>query len=303
MFSIKKVDRVAIIGLGLIGGSLAIDLRKRGFATHIIGVDSNLQHAQIALESGLVNVVLPMQEAIATAELTLLAVPVNVALRLLPQILDSLPSNATVADMGSTKQAIVQLAEQHPKRAQFVATHPMAGTEFSGPTAAIPDLFDGKVAIICNPQHSRPEAIDIIEQMYAILQMPLVYMDAAEHDIHAAYVSHISHISSFVLANAVLEKERSVSAIFNLASGGFASTVRLAKSSPVMWSQIFEQNSRNVLEVLDTYIANLLEWRGLIATGNFSTLENLMLQANSIKKILDVPPLERLKKQEQVLTK
>ncbi len=300
---LQKINTLTIVGMGLIGGSLAIDLRKRGFAARILGVDNNPQYAKTALELGLADEIMALPEAVAAADLVLLAVPVNAALRLLPLLLEYLPPHATVADMGSTKQAIVEVAEQHAKRAQFVATHPMAGTEFSGPAAAVGNLFDGKVAIICNSTDSRPESASLIEQMYGILQMPLVYMDAGEHDIHAAYVSHISHISSFVLANTVLEKERSVSAIFDLASGGFASTVRLAKSSPVMWSQVFDQNSQNVLEVLDTYIANLLEWRKLIAKGEFDTLEKLMGQANTIRKILDIPPIERLKKNEMTLVK
>lgn len=291
---------ISIIGLGLIGGSLALDLKTRGFAEHIIGVDNNVQHAHIALQKGIVDEIAPLQAAVSQADMVILAIPVNVAIRLLPEVMNHIQAHTVVTDMGSTKGAIVAAIAQHPNRPQFVAAHPMAGTEYSGPNAAVYNLFDHKVAIICNREQSHPEAIEQVETLFNTLQMRVIYMDAEAHDMHAAYVSHISHISSFVLATTVLEKEKSVSTIFNLASGGFESTVRLAKSSPQMWSQIFEQNSHHVLEVMDTYIKNLQNWKQLIETKQFTQLETTMKDANTIRKILDTPPVERMEKVKMV---
>jgi len=278
--------KLAVIGLGLIGGSLALDLKARGFTRHVIGVENNPQHASIALKKGIVDEVLPLQTAVEAANLVVLAVPVNIITTLLPQVLNYANENTIVTDMGSTKGAIIASIANHPKRANYVASHPMAGTEFSGPTAALYNLFDGKVAIICDAANSHPDALTIVAGMYKTLKMPLHYMSATEHDMHAAYVSHISHISSFVLALTVLEKEKSVANIFNLASGGFASTVRLAKSSPNMWSPIFAQNVPSLLEVMDTYIDKMQQWRTQMATGNFEAVHEAMKQANAIRKIL-----------------
>ncbi len=278
---------VAVVGLGLIGGSIALDLKARGFTRYVIGVEANVKHASIALKKGIVDEVCDLAEAIRRANLVLIAVPVNVIVQLLPSILDLIDDNTIVCDMGSSKSKLIEAVKGHPNRGNYVAAHPMAGTEYSGPTAALYNLFDGKVAIICDKENTDPEALIIVEGMFHILKMPLLYMVANEHDMHAAYVSHISHISSFVLAITVLEKEKSVSNIFNLASGGFASTVRLAKSSPKMWSQIFEQNQHSLLEVMDTYIVNFVEWRDRIAANDFEYLEAAMTQANAIKRILD----------------
>ncbi|OWY22505.1 prephenate dehydrogenase [Sphingobacteriales bacterium UPWRP_1] len=279
---------VSVVGLGLIGGSVALDLKARGFTRKIIGVEQNPQHAGLALKRGIADeIALTLPDAVAAANLVILAVPVNQIIALLPQVLTLAGTKTVVTDMGSTKLGVVQSVANHPNRQAYVAAHPMAGTEFSGPTAALYNLFDRKVAIICNKESSHYEALTIVESMFRTLNMPLLYMDAAEHDMHAAYVSHISHITSFVLANTVLQKEKSVSTIFNLASGGFASTVRLAKSSPATWSQIFEQNTNNVLEVLDTYIDNLNQWRYCLQNGNFTQLAQLMQEANAISKILD----------------
>ena len=218
---------ITIIGLGLIGGSMALDLKARGFANKVIGVDNSPTHAAQALELGIVDEILPLPEAVRQADLVVLAVPVNAIISLVSTVLDNIDEHTVVTDMGSTKHDIVKAVAQHPYRDRFVPAHPMAGTEFSGPQAAIYGLFDEKVAIVCNREQSHTDAVKLVEKVFAILKMPLIYMDAREHDMHAAYVSHISHISSFVLAMTVLEKEKSVSTIFNLASGGFTSTVRL----------------------------------------------------------------------------
>ncbi|MEZ4883375.1 MAG: prephenate dehydrogenase [Chitinophagales bacterium] len=275
-----------IIGLGLIGGSLGLDLKERGFTQKVIGVDANPKHTEDALELGLVDEVMKLKEAVELADLVILAVPVNAIIKLLPIVLDSIKDDAVVTDMGSTKGGMVKAVENHPKRGQYVASHPMAGTEYSGPRAAIRGMFDGKVAILCNATDSTPEAKHTVGFMYSRLKMRIIEMDAAEHDVHAAYVSHVSHISSFILANTVLEKEKSVANIFNMAGGGFASTVRLAKSSPEMWSQIFEQNADNIMEVINTYVKNLLLWRWHIEQGEFDELAKMMQSANEIRKIL-----------------
>ena len=279
--------KIAIIGLGLIGGSLALDLKARGFTNHIIGIEHNEKHQQIALKKGIVDEICELEQGVKKANLVILTIPVNAIIKVLPTVLNHISDYTTVVDMGSTKKRIIEAVAKHPKRRNFVAAHPMAGTEYSGPTAAIYRLFDGKPAIICDKENSDADAVTIVEGMLRILKMSILYMDAQEHDMHAAYVSHISHISSFVLANAVLEKEKSTNTIFNLASGGFASTVRLAKSSPQMWSQIFEQNKHNLLEVMDTYIKHFQHWRQLIDTENFEQLETAMSDANAIKRILD----------------
>lgn len=277
---------VAVVGLGLIGGSAALDLKARGFTHKVIGIDTNPKHTSLALRRGIVDEVLDLSTAIQKANLVIVAIPVDAMLQVLPSIMDMADPHTVVTDMGSTKTSIIQAIQNHPNRSNFVAAHPMAGTEFSGPTAAVYKLFDGKAAIICNAYESDPEAVEIVESMYRILNMPLLYMDAHEHDVHAAYVSHIAHITSFALANTVLEKEKSTNNIFNLASGGFASTVRLAKSSPTMWQPIFQQNASNVVEVLDTYIKYMQTWRNNIKNQNFEAINQLMQNANEIKKIL-----------------
>lgn len=279
---------VAVIGLGLIGGSAALDLKARGFTNKIIGLEKDADYARLALKRGIADVLADnLQEAVLHANLVILAVPVKEIIALLPEVLELSGEDRVVIDMGSTKQGIVSCVSEHRYRSSFVATHPMAGTEFSGPSAAIYNLFDGKVAIVCDKNNSHPDAISIVESLYRTLKMPVVYMDAEEHDLHAAYVSHISHITSFALANTVLMKEKSVSNIFHLASGGFASTVRLAKSSPNTWVQIFEQNKVHVLEVLEVYIGVLNDWREHLQRGEFEEVFRLMDEANAIGKILN----------------
>ncbi|MTI30527.1 prephenate dehydrogenase, partial [Xanthovirga aplysinae] len=249
---------IIIVGLGLIGGSIAKEVRKKGFAHRIIGVDQNKQHQKEALQLGLVDEICQLNEAISKSELVILAIPVNAILKLLPQIMALLPKNAVVTDVGSTKKAICDSIKDLPNHSAFVPAHPMAGTENSGPKAAIDDLFKGKVAIICNQARASKNALKKVQQLYEeVLEMKVKYMNADEHDEHVAYVSHISHITSFVLAQTVLEVEKSQSTIFDLASGGFESTVRLAKSSAQMWTPIFLQNKEKILPVIDAYMKNM----------------------------------------------
>ncbi len=278
--------KVAIFGIGLIGGSAAIDLRAAGFCTEIIGVGRSEQNCKLALELGLVDKIVSKEEAIEQADLIILTVPVNVLIDELKFVLDRVQPHQVITDMGSTKGIIIDAIKDHPNRKQYVASHPMAGTENSGPAAAISDLFKGKVCIICDKENSNIEAVELIEKMYTVLGMRLKYMDAHQHDMHAAYISHISHISSFVLAATVLEKEKDEEAILEMAGGGFESTVRLAKSSPEMWAPIFQQNKNYLLEVMDTYIEKMYHFRNLINKNKNEELKEFMNSANEIRKIL-----------------
>jgi prephenate dehydrogenase len=278
--------KIVIFGIGLIGGSIAKDLRERNFATEIIGVGRSEASNQKALELGLVDKILPREEAVKIADLIVLAVPVNALIGELLFVLDNIQPHQTVTDMGSTKKAIIDAVGKHKNRRRFVASHPMSGTEKSGPTAAINNLFDNKICIICEKENSDGDAVEVVEKMYNCLNMNIKYMNARQHDIHAAYVSHISHVSSFVLAATVLEKEKDEEAIFEMAAGGFASTARLAKSSPEMWMPIFIQNKNSLLEAIDTYIEKIYHFRNLINKEKQEELSQFMKEANKIKRIL-----------------
>lgn len=276
---------VTIIGLGLIGGSFAIALKNKGIASRVIGVENNMLHQQKALELGLVDEIASLEDAIKLAELVILAIPVDAAENMLPLIMD-LCSEQIVIDTGSTKQNIINSIDNHPRRGQFVATHPMWGTEYSGPDAAVANAFTDKAVIICDKEMSDPNAVEVIINLYKTLGMHIIFMDAAAHDLHAAYISHVSHITSFALANTVLEKEKEEDAIFELASAGFESTVRLAKSNPAMWVPIFMQNRENVLDVLNEHITQLRKFKSCLEKENYSYLEELITNANRIKRII-----------------
>ena len=278
---------ITIVGIGLIGGSLAITLKENGFATRIIGVDASQDNLDKAVRRRLIDEDMPLEDAVAQSDLIIVATPVDVMMHLLPQILDQITENQTVIDVGSTKERLLENLKNHPNRGRFVATHPMAGTEYSGPEAAIPNLFDHKCTVLCDVEASDPSAVETVERLYSSIPMKLVYLNAREHDVHTAYVSHIAHISSFALALTVLEKERDESRIFELASGGFDSTVRLAKSSADMWVPIFRQNRDNVLDVLDEHINQLSRFRSLLIKKDFETFYELILEANRIRPILN----------------
>lgn len=278
--------QVGVIGMGLIGGSMAIDLKKRGFADRIVGVEADALHAAAAKEIGLVDEVVTYDECVATSDIIIVAVPVSAAIRMIPDILDKVTERQVVTDVCSTKEKINEIVHYHPNRKNFVAAHPMAGTEYSGPWAALPGLFDGRAGIICNAEDSDNRAVELIKSMYDCLNMRIIFMRAAHHDVHTAYVSHISHITSFALALTVLEKEKNEKNIFDLASGGFSSTVRLAKSNADMWAPIFSQNKENVLTVLDTYIEKLEEFKKHIADYDEEGVKDLIHKANKIKRII-----------------
>jgi prephenate dehydrogenase len=277
--------KVAIIGLGLIGGSFAIALKEKGLANHIFGVEKNESISEEAMKLNLVNEILSMEEAIEKSDLIVLATPVDVMMKLLPSIMNTIDQQVVI-DLGSTKRPMVDVIKDHPKRQQFVACHPMAGTEFSGPSAAIPDLYKNKRCVICNKEESDSAALALVEKVMEKIEMKLLYMSAEQHDIHTAYISHISHISSFALALTVLEKEEDVDKIFELASGGFSSTVRLAKSSPDTWTPIFKQNRDNLLDVVDEHINALSQFRSYLIKNNFDGIYTMIEEANKIKKIL-----------------
>ena len=276
---------VAIVGIGLIGGSFALALKDKGLAKKVLGVESSEEHKRKALALRLVDEVKELDEAINESDLIFLAVPVDVVTKLLPSVLDQVDKQV-VLDAGSTKEGIIEAIKYHPKRSRFVATHPMWGTEYSGPEAAVRGAFEGKATVICNKEESDADAVELVESIYRKLGMHLVYMNAHDHDVHVAYVSHISHITSFALANTVLEKEREEDAIFELASGGFESTVRLAKSNPITWASIFMQNRENVLDVLNEHISQLRKFKACLEKENYEYLEELMMNANKIKRII-----------------
>ena len=278
--------KIAIIGTGLIGGSAALVLRAKGFASMIVGVENNPVHAAKALELNIVDEILLLEEAVAKVDIILLAVPVDAAISLLPLVLDIIKPEQVVADMGSTKEILINAVKDHKNRKRFVATHPMWGTEYSGPAAALDTAFENKAVVICNEEDSDAGAVTLIKKLYRVMGMHLLRMTAKAHDLHAAYVSHISHITSFALANTVLEKEREDDAIFELASGGFESTVRLAKSNPAMWVPIFMQNKENVLDVLNEHITQLRKFKSCLEKENYAYLQELIENANKIKRII-----------------
>ncbi|MDJ0364935.1 prephenate dehydrogenase [Hymenobacter sp. H14-R3] len=279
---------ITIIGLGLIGGSLALSLRQHGLATRLIGVEANPAYARRALELGLVDEIGPdLAAAVAPAALVIVAVPMDAMLTVLPQVLDLVTDKQLVIDVGSTKGNLLAAVAGHPRRGRFVAVHPMAGTEYSGPDAAVSGLFEGKTLVVCDAAASDPDAVATVEALFRAVPMRVLHLGAADHDLHTAYVSHISHLTSFALALTVLEKEqRGEQRIFDLAGGGFASTVRLAKSAPATWVPIFRQNRENVLDVLDEHLVQLHKLRELLATEDYVGLTQQLEHANEIKKII-----------------
>ena len=273
-----------IIGLGLIGGSFALELKKRLQYT-IVGIDKNPQHLQEALALGIISEAIDYPQ-IADADLVLVAVPVNRIAQVVHEVLDHVGENTLVMDVGSVKESICKEVAQHPRRSQFVAAHPMAGTEYSGPQAALYDLFDGKVMALCEVEKSNWKLLDRALDISKALNMRVKMMSPTDHDLHTAYVSHLSHVSSFMLGKTVLEIEKDEAQIFDLASTGFASTVRLAKSHPQMWTPIFLENKTNVLKALTEYIKNLENFKHLLETDQADAITQNIKEANYIRKIL-----------------
>ncbi|MBP3317536.1 MAG: prephenate dehydrogenase [Alistipes sp.] len=278
--------KTTIIGLGLIGGSFALSLKDNGLSDCIMGVEHSEKSARRALELGLVDKIVDIDEALAESDLIVLATPVDTLPVMATKILNRISPNQILMDMGSTKQELCEVTMMHPNRGRLVATHPMWGTENSGPDAAVHDAFRGRSVVICDKELSDADALEQVEKIYSVLGMPIRYMSAEEQDTHCAYVSHISHITSFALALTVLEKEREEEHIFDLAGGGFESTVRLAKSLPQTWAPIFLGNKYNVLDVLREHIHQLQILRRMIERDDRDGLIEAMQRANKIREIL-----------------
>ena len=279
------MNKVAIIGLGLIGGSLALELKKNTWAT-IYGIDNNPDHLQKALDLGIIYKKETI-DIVKKVDVVIIAVPVNIIPGLTNQVLDLIEEKTLVFDVGSTKDEVCKSVKNHPKRSNFVALHPIAGTEYSGPEAAIYDLFTNKVNIICEQKLSSSEMIDRVTKLFETLKMRNVFMDSAEqHDMHIAYVSHLSHISSFMLGKTVLEIEKDEKSIFNMAGSGFESTVRLAKSNPETWTPIFLQNKDSILKSLSEYIKNLEQFKKILTNESAEEVFAIMRDTNKIKRVL-----------------
>jgi prephenate dehydrogenase len=278
--------KVYVIGLGLIGGSLALDIKREFPDAEILGIDANEQHIEEAIRLGIISDTAAIED-LANADWVIVAVPVNTIALLLPKVLDKIGDNTIVLDVGSTKAAICKAVEGHPKRRNFIAMHPIAGTEFSGPSAAITGLFTGKTNIICEVEKTAFKLQERALALFNTLGMRIRYMDAVSHDMHIAYVSHLSHISSFMLGKTVIEKEKDERDIFDMAGSGFASTVRLAKSSPATWAAIFRENKTNVGLALQQYITNLQTFQELLEREDYEGIYNEMENTNRIKNILD----------------
>lgn len=284
LFLFLTMKKAVIIGLGLIGGSFALELKKRLQYT-VVGIDKNPQHLQEALALGIISEAIDYPQ-IADADLVLVAVPVNRIAQIVHEVLDHVGENTLVMDVGSVKESICKEVAQHARRSQFVAAHPMAGTEYSGPQAALYDLFDGKVMALCEVEKSNWKLLDRALDISKALNMRVKMMSPTDHDLHTAYVSHLSHVSSFMLGKTVLEIEKDEAQIFDLASTGFASTVRLAKSHPQMWTPIFLENKTNVLKALTEYIKNLENFKYLLETDQADAITQNIKEANYIRKIL-----------------
>jgi len=292
--------KTTIVGLGLIGGSVAKDLRKSRFATELIGVDIDKNHAKKALDLGIVDRVESLKKAIKNTDIVIVAIPVDKELQILPIILDEISENTTVIDLGSTKKVIVESVKNHPKRRNFIPAHPMSGTENSGPTAALENLFKDKIVILCDHEDSGPQHLALVEKLFQSLGMNIAYMSADEQDHSTAFVSHLPHAAAYALANAVQTKEdRNI--IFDLASGGFRSTVRLAKSSGSMWHPIFQQNRKYVVESMDVYIKHLKVFRDCLKNEEDDKLKDLILNANNIREVLKGENPNLIKNEEKIV--
>jgi prephenate dehydrogenase len=287
---------IVVIGLGLIGGSIAKEIRTRSLGTiSVVGVDKNEAHASRALELGLVDNIISLEEAFSSSDIFIVAVPVNVIEQLLPQVLDGVVGHQVVIDVGSTKSDICNSISAHAHRNRFVAAHPLAGTEFSGPDAAIMNLFRGKKNIICERDKSDPDAIEQALKIFDFLGMNTIYLEPAEHDKHMAFVSHLSHVISFALSHTVLDIEKDEKQIFNLASTGFASTARLAKCNPVTWTAIFEKNPHYLSEAIGAYIAHLQQYKKLVDNKNWEGMHEAISRSNDISRVLDGIKLNAIK--------
>ncbi|AOW08328.1 prephenate dehydrogenase [Flavobacterium gilvum] len=277
---------IYVIGVGLIGGSIALDAKDLNPDAKIFGIDSNEKHLQEAKKLGVIDEAATFED-LSKADFVIVSVPVDTAIVVLPTVLDLISDSAIVFDVGSTKAPICEAVAGHPKRRNFIATHPIAGTEFSGPSAAIRGLFQGKTNIICEVEKTTFKLQEKALDLFKNIGMRIRYMDPKSHDKHIAYVSHLSHISSFMLGKTVINKEKDEQDIFDMAGSGFESTVRLAKSSPAMWTPIFKQNKKQVIKTLEEYISNLSKFKELMLNDDYDAIYHEMESVNRIKEILN----------------
>ena len=277
--------KLGIIGLGLMGGSFALDFKSIYPKSKIFGLDKSKKNENRALELGLIDELITLEQ-LSKVDVVLVAIPVDKSLEELPKILNSVNKYTLVFDVGSTKLPICEALLNHPNRKNFLATHPMAGTEFSGPNAAVEGLYFNKNNIVCDIEKTNPKIYKKALRIFKMLNMNIIKMDSKSHDVHVAYVSHLSHISSFMLGKTVIEKEKNEKNIFDLAGSGFESTVRLAKSSPATWTPIFLQNKNNLVLAINEYISNLNQIKEMIEENNYSTLSSILNNTNRIKQIL-----------------
>jgi len=279
------MNNVFVIGVGLIGGSLCLDIKKIYPNVKIYGIDSSVDNLDLAVELNLIDFKTSLDN-LNKADLVLICTPVDVANKIIIDVLNNINSKSLVIDFGSTKTNICSKVNNHKKRKNYLASHPIAGTEFSGPKAAFLGLFSNKTIILCDSEKTDTNLLTTAENIFRSMQMNIRYMDSFSHDKHIAYVSHLSHISSFMLGKTVMDKEKNENNIFDMAGSGFESTVRLAKSSPEMWAPIFELNKENIVESLEEYIVNLNSFKNLLQNDKFGELKNQMIQTNYIKNIL-----------------
>ena len=278
--------KICVVGLGLLGGSFSLGLKAVRNDVEVIGVDANPENAEKARQVGIADEISDLSGGVSVADLVVLAIPVDAEIRMIGQALENMKPGAIISDLGSTKAGICFEADKHSRRGRFVAAHPIAGTENSGPESAFPELLKHKMMILCDREKSDPDALQVVENIYKSLEMKITFMNSVEHDRHIAWVSHLSHISSFALGSTVLDKEKDERSIFAMAGSGFSSTVRLAKSSPDMWAPIFSQNSKNVSEALDAYIKKLQLFKKIIDENDLESSYRLMQDANEIRRVL-----------------
>lgn len=271
---------------------MARDIKRLDPDARIFGIDTNESHLEEALSLSLIDEKADYGR-LPEADFVIVSIPVDVMVRELPLILDAVNGDAVVFDAGSTKSLICKTVENHPNRRNFLACHPIAGTEFSGPSAAIEGLYQGKTNIICEIEKTAFKLQERALGLFQQLGMRIRYMNPEAHDKHIAYVSHLSHISSFMLGKTVIDKERNERDIFDMAGSGFESTVRLAKSSPAMWTPIFQQNKENVIGTLGEYIVNLQLFKQMLESDDYEGIYSEMTNTNKIKEILNGIPLNK----------
>ena len=279
------MNNIFVIGVGLIGGSLCLDIKKIYPKVKVYGIDTSNENLDMAIKLNLIDYKSSLDD-LYKADLVLISTPVDVANKIIIDVLNNINSKSLVIDFGSTKTNICSTVDNHKKRRNYLASHPIAGTEFSGPNAAFSGLFNNKTMILCDTEKTDPNLLATAEIIFRTMDMNIRYMDSFSHDKHIAYVSHLSHISSFMLGKTVMDKEKNENNIFDMAGSGFESTVRLAKSSPEMWTPILELNKENIVESLEEYIMNLNNFKNLLQNDKFGELKNQMTRTNYIKNIL-----------------